>query len=228
LLNDLLSEIDLDYFRKKFIKYTRKAFQLLPKLKNPKILDICCGSGLPTIELAKLSDGEIVGVDIDGFQLSKLNRKIMGEGYANRVKAIKCSILKLDFPNESFDIIWAEGVIRILGFEKSLQEWNHFLRHEGYLVIHDAINMVSDKLEHISHWGYKLINYFLLPENIWWTEMYEPLEIQIKKLRKKYKDSNEALKILKKYQNEINLVKKNPEVHNSAFYIIQKKSLISK
>lgn len=72
----ILPEINIDHFREAFSKYTRKAFQLLPKLKRPKILDIGCGSGVPTIELIKLSIGEIIGLDIDQTQLEKLERKI--------------------------------------------------------------------------------------------------------------------------------------------------------
>ena len=60
--DDVLLEINLDHYRKNFLKYTKKAFQMLPKLDRPRILDIGCGSGVQTIELAKLSKGEIIGI----------------------------------------------------------------------------------------------------------------------------------------------------------------------
>ena len=47
--------IEKDHIRENLNKYTRKAFRLLPKLKNPNIVDIGCGTGVPTIELAKIS-----------------------------------------------------------------------------------------------------------------------------------------------------------------------------
>ncbi len=219
---DLLVEINLDYFRKRFIKYTRKAFQILPKLEKPRILDVGCGSGLPTIELAKLSDGEIIGIDINQSELDKLNKRVEEEGFSCRVKTVKCSVLEMDFPDESFDIIWAEGVIRIMGFEKSLKKWNRLLRPDGFLVVHDEINIVSNKLKKTASWGYRLLYYFSLPEDAWWTECYKPLEIRIKKLYMKYKNNSEALKILQKYQNEIDMVKRNPKEYSSAFYIMQK------
>ena len=222
---DLQVEINLDYFRERLIKYTRRAYQMLPKIENPHILDIGCGSGVPTIELAKLSDGEIIGIDINQSLLNKLKRRIEEEGLSNRVKTVKCSLFEIDFPDESFDIIWAEGVIRIIGFEKGLKEWRRLLKTNGFLVGHDEIKTVSNKLKKIPSCSYKLINHFLLPEGAHWTEYYRPLEIRIKKLYMKYKDNSEALRILRKHQNEIDMVKRNPKEHSSAFYIMRKSNM---
>ena len=172
--------------------------------------------------MAKLSDGEIIGIDINQSLLDKLNRKIEEEGFSSRVKTVKCSLFEIDFPDESFDIIWAEGSIWIIGFEKGLKEWNRLLKPNGFLVVHDEIKTVSNKLKKIPSCGYKLVNYFSLPEDAWWIEYCSPLEIRIKELRVKYNNDPEALKIFKKYQNEIDMVKKNPKDFGSAFYIMQK------
>ena len=221
MFEELLVEIK-DHLRRRFNKYTRRAFQMLPKLENPRILDIGCGTGIPTIELAKLSHGEIVGIDINQADLDKLNRKIEEEGVSDRVKTVKCSLFDIDLPDKSFDIIWAEGSIWIIGFEKGLKEWNRLLRPNGFLVVHDEIKTVSNKLEKISGCGYKLIDHFALPEDAWWTDYCRPFEIRIKELYTKYKNDPKALEILKKHQKEVDMVKRNPEEHSSAFYVLQK------
>lgn len=222
MTQDILSEINLDSFRERLIKYTRRAFQLLPKLDKPHILDIGCGSGLPTLELAKLSDGVIIGIDIDRSQLEKLDRKIEDKGFSNRVKTVVCSLREIDFPDEHFDIIWAEGVIRIMGFEKSVKEWHRLLKPHGFLVIHDAIDIDANKLEATSSWGYRLTNHFKLPKDVWWIKYYKPLETRIEKAYIANRDNPTAVQILKQYRNEIDKVKSNPEEQRSAFYIIQK------
>ena len=74
----------------------------------------------------------------------------------------------------------------------------------------------------ISSCGYKLINYFSLPEDAWWVEYYGPLETRIKELHLKYKKEPDAIIILEKYQNEIDMVKKNPKGSGSVFYVLQK------
>ena len=219
----LCVEINRDSSRKRLLKYTRKAFKLLPKLDKPRILDIGCGSGLPTLELARLSKGEVVGIDIDQSLLDELNRKIEGGALSKRVKARKSSMFELDFPDGSFDIIWSEGATRAIGFEKGIKQWRRLLKPEGFLVIHDEVKTVADKLEEIPSLGYKLENQLMLPEDAWWIEYYKPLENRIKGLRKKYKKDPEAIRILEKVQKEIDMVKENPKEWRSAFYIMQKK-----
>jgi ubiquinone/menaquinone biosynthesis C-methylase UbiE len=154
--------------------------------------------------------------------LDKLNRRIEEEGLSHRIKTVKCSLFEIDLPDESFDIIWTEGSIWIIGFEKGLKEWRKLLKPEGFLVVHDETKTVSHKLKNIPSYGYKLIGNFQLPENAWWTEYYKPIERRIKGLDLKFKNNSKALKILKELRNEIGSIKSNPKEYSSAFYIMQK------
>jgi len=219
---EMLNELDLDRFRKVFSKYTIKAFQKLPKMVKPRILDIGCGSGVPTMELAKLSDGEIIGIDIDQESLDRLSRKIEQEGLNNRVKALKCSLLDIKFPDNSFDIIWAEGSITSLGVEKSLRGWNRILKPKGFMVIHDEIKHFFKKRDKVASCGYKMIEHFSLPEEAWWEEYYSPLEIRVKELYKKYSNDPTALEELNIHQTEIDIVRASPKSFQSVFCILQK------
>jgi len=218
----MLNELDIDHFRKVFSKYTIEAFRKLPKLEKPRILDIGCGSGVPTMELAKLTDSEIIGIDIDQERLDKFNKKIEDEGLTHRVKAINCSLLDIKFPGNSFDIIWAEGSITTLGVEKSLRRWNRLLKPHGFLVVHDEIKHFFKERNKISSFGYKFVEHFSLPVDAWWEEFYSPLEIRIKELHKKYKNDPAALKVLERHQNEIDIVRASPKSFQSVFCIMQK------
>ncbi len=213
---------DKDIFRGNLIKYTQKAFRMLPEMNKPCILDIGCGSGVPTMELARLSNGQIVGTDINQTLLDKLNRKIKEAGLTHRVKTVRCSISEMNFKEESFDIIWAEGYIWGIGFIRGLKEWKRFLKPGGYLVIHDEINDINKKLKQISDCGYELLEHFLLSEDIWWNEYYEPLEKHINDLRIKYADENKDVQKLEKEEQEIDMFKKNPELFKSVFYILRR------
>jgi ubiquinone/menaquinone biosynthesis C-methylase UbiE len=219
---DILNELDLDRFREVFNKYTIEAFQKLPKLEKPRILDIGCGSGVPTMVLARLSDGEVIGIDIDQEVLDILSKKIEQEGLTSRVKAIKCSLINIKFPDNSFDIIWAEGSITSLGVEKSLRGWNRILKPKGFMVIHDEIKHFFKKRDKVASCGYKMIEHFSLPEEAWWEEYYSPLEIRVKELYEKYSNDPVALEVLNIHQTEIDIVKTSPKSFQSVFCIMQK------
>jgi len=144
MLEETIFQIDKDLLREGLNKYTRKAFHVLPELDKPQILDVGCGSGVPTMELASLSNGQIIGLDINQLLLDRLTRKIEKAGLSSRVKTLKCSMLDMDFPDGSFDIIWAEGSISIIGFKRGLEDWRRFLRPNGFLVVHDEIGNITE------------------------------------------------------------------------------------
>lgn len=122
MYNEERFQMEKDLLRKRLAKYTRKAFRMIPKMYRPRILDVGCGSGVPTLELTRLSKGEIIGIDTDQRSLDRLTRRIEQAGFSDRVRAVNCSMLNIDFPDESFDIIWAEGSTFIIGFERALNE----------------------------------------------------------------------------------------------------------
>jgi len=241
---ETIFEEEKDRLREGFCKYMRKAYRILPKLNKLRILDIGCGSGVPTLELARLSQGEVIGIDIHQPSLDRLTRRIEQAGLSNRVKAMNRSMFNLDFADESFDIIWSEGSIFVIGFERGLREWRRLLKPQGFLVIHDmtwfrlsppqeiydywksyypGIKTVPENLEQFSSFGYELIGHFALPEDTWWIKYYSPLERCIKELRAQYIDDPEALLILDKEQHEIDISRKYHKWYGSAYFIVQKR-----
>jgi len=211
-----------DLVRKRLVKYTRKAFQMLPRLDRPRILDIGCGTGVSAMEIARLSNGEVIGLDIDQELLKVFNRKIEKEKRADRIKAMKCSIFDMTFADESFDIIWAEGSIYVIGFKRGLQEWKRFLKPGGFMVVHDEKGNIEEKRKQISSCGYKLIGDFILDVDTWRTEYFAPLEKLIYETRRRYAYDPEVLREIDQAQREIDMFKKNPERNNSICFVMKK------
>jgi len=226
-------------------KYTRQAFRMLPPMDKPRILDIGCGPGGPTLELARLSQGNVLGMDTHQPYLDELNKKIRHADLTDRVQALNGSMFEMDFPDESFDIIWAEGSIYIIGFDRGLREWRRFIKPDGFLVVHEmtwlrpnppkeihdfwmecypGIRTVPENLEHISHGGYEVLSHFTLPDDAWWIEYYDPLETRIQELRKKYAGDAESLAFLDEEHREIELYRKYHKWYGSVFFGLQKKN----
>ena len=223
MVEEVRFQMKKELLRKRLLKYTRKAFRMLPKLDKPRILDIGCGSGMPTMELARLTDGEIIGLDINQGLLDLLASKTENAGVSNRVKVMKCSIFDIEFPDGSFDIIWAEGSISVIGFKRGLQEWRRFLKPKGFMVVHDEKGNITEKLEQISDYGYELLGHFILNEDTWRAEYFDPLEKMICKTRMKYADKPKVLEALHHAQQEIYMFKQSPKRNSSVCFVMKKR-----
>ncbi len=224
-------------------EYTQKAFEMIPVIKQPKILDIGCGPGMQTIKLAKLSDGEIIGIDIFQQYLDQLKVSIEKENLKDRVKAVNQSMFEIKYPEEFFDIIWAEGSIFVMGFEKGLSEWKKYIKPNGYLAVHEMtwlknnppkeisdywenvypeITTIENNLRIIEKCGCKILGYFPLPEDAWWDLYYTPLEKRLKDMRIKFKDNPKAMEMIEEEQLEIDLFRKFNSWYGSVFFVMQK------
>jgi ubiquinone/menaquinone biosynthesis C-methylase UbiE len=211
---------DRDKYRKNLTKYTRRALQSIPELNNPRILDIGCGSGIPSLELVKLTNGFITGIDTDEQALEKLREKAVREGFGEKIETKLVSMDTMTFEDESFDMIWAEGSIAFIGFSQGLKDWKRLIKDGGYLVVHDELGDIEEKILQIRETGYRLIDHFILHETVWWEEYYGPLK---KELGEHYEDGaltleGEALEIFK----EIEMYYREPERNRSVYFIMQK------
>jgi ubiquinone/menaquinone biosynthesis C-methylase UbiE len=211
-----------DRIRRRLLKYTRKAFRMIPKMESPLILDIGCGSGISTQELAKLSRGKVIGIDIDQAALDKFARRVKKAGLTDQIKVMNCSMFEMDFPDRSLDIVWAEGSIYAIGFAMGLREWKQLLKAGGCMVVHDEQGNIREKLNLISTCGYQLLGYFTLSKETWWTEYFAPLEKLVNETRTKYPYDRSILEEIQQAQAELDMYRKYPERNSSACFAMRK------
>lgn len=224
---------------------TRKAFSLLANLPaQPRILDIGCGPGMQTIELAKVSAGSILAIDTHQPFLDELAKRAEREGVAGTISSLNKSMLDLNFELGSFDVIWSEGAIYIIGFEKGLREWQPFLKRGGYLAVtelswlkpeppaepkafwdenYPGMKTQEENLDILRKAGYREVGHFVLPESSWWDDYYTPLEKRIVILTEKYRDDEEAMALLHESQRESDLYRKYSNWYGYIFYIMEVK-----
>jgi ubiquinone/menaquinone biosynthesis C-methylase UbiE len=220
-VNDLERELNIQGLRAAFLRYTREAFEKLPAMEQAKILDIGCGAGASMFELARLCSAEILGIDIDRNALATLEAGISDAGLSDRLKVVECSLLAVDFSDETFDVLWEEGTLHIIDTERALAECRRLLKPGGYLVVAETIGWFETTQPALSAHGFELVDSVLWAEGCWWTEYYSPLEQRLRGLRDKYRDSKEAA-ALKRYEDEVAMVKKDPSLTNCGHFIMQK------
>ncbi len=223
---------------------TKRAFDVMSKLpKEPYVLDIGCGSGMQTVELAKISNGKIIALDnYQGF-LDILMKKANKEGLEKNIIPKNISMLEMDFDSSSFDIIWSEGALYNMGFQNGLKRCRQLLKDGGYLAVTELVYIASappipvvqyleseypdikdvkSNVELIQNEGFHLLSNFTLPESSWLNNYYLPIEKELPHLIKKYQNNQVALGVFEFFQNEVDSYKKYSKYYGYEFFIMQK------
>lgn len=223
---------------------TKKAWSMIPALPvHPNILDIGCGTGTPTRDLAAISGGTITAVDNYQPFLDKVADWVIEGGLSERIHTRQASMDDLPFGKEEFDVIWSEGAIDIMGFEKGLVYWQDFLKKGGYIVVSDltfftekgpeeliefwkpygvTVFNEKEKAKQVEETGLKLIGMFRLEEKGWLEHYYEPMRNVIAGIRKKHGDNPECSAIMDALSSEDVMYQKYGKLYGYTFFIMQK------
>ena len=57
----------------------------------------------------------------------------------------------LPFQNEELDLIWSEGAIYNIGFERGMNEWNRFLKKNGFIAVTEVSWFTPERPAEIEH-----------------------------------------------------------------------------
>jgi ubiquinone/menaquinone biosynthesis C-methylase UbiE len=219
-LIDIDKALNAEELRGRFLKHTRRAYRLIPSLTQPRILDIGCGKGQQTIELARLSGGEVIGIDIDLTVLTCLRQRIKQAGFGDRVRCLHVSLFDLQFDNNSFDVLWEEGVLHLLDLSRSLEKCRRLLKPEGYLVMHETTLWYESIQKKLTEFGFKLSNRHVLPKHYWWTEYGAPLERRIRAYCEMHSDASDSQEIAE-YKNVVASIKGDPDKMDCGIYLLK-------
>tara|TARA_B110000305_G_scaffold93509_1_gene105370 strand:+ start:3896 stop:4612 length:717 start_codon:yes stop_codon:yes gene_type:complete len=115
----------------------RKKIYKIAKSDNPKdILDIATGTADIALELSKITESSIIGLDISEQMLEVGRKKINNKKLSNKVVLISGDAENLDYEKESFDLVTIGfGVRNFENLEKGLKESHRVLRSRGKLII---------------------------------------------------------------------------------------------
>lgn len=216
----------------------RKALAHLP-FKPGSLLEIGCGKGISTLELASHLACQIVATDNDDASLDVLRERVKQQGLAAQVTVQSASMTELPFPDASFDVIWAEGCAYIMGFDQALRQWRRLLLDDGVMVVSDLVRLIPESdMKSVDFWkaeypdmsskaerskqieeaGYDLLDSFEFGDDAWWS-YYTPLEERIKQLAPDMFGSQ----ALRDMETEIAIRRNHGNEYGYVMFILKKK-----
>lgn len=223
---------------------TLKALSFIDNLTSQsKIVDLGCGTGTQTITLAQNSPGKITGLDLFPKFIDIFNQNIRLTGLQDKAKGIVGSMDNLPFQKESLDLIWSEGAIYNIGFERGLKEWREYLKKGGYIAVSESswftgqrpdeindfwmahypeIDTIPIKVAQMQKAGYIPVAAFILPENCWIEDFYSPQEEVQKSFLRKNLGNKMAEELIAGQRHEQSLYLKYKEFYGYVFYIGKK------
>ena len=210
---------------------------------TPAVLDIGCGPGMQTIVLAQSTSGKITAVDNCDEYLDELRRRLETASLSARVEVQSADMTVLNYPTETFDLIWCEGAIYIMGVKQALKSWRPLLRDRGYLAFSElvwldpqptgkvaeffgneypAMTTIDRIITALRENGYEPVGDFTLPESAWWDDYYTPLEAKLPSLRQKYEGDEAALGIVAQSEAEIDIRRRCASSYGYHFFVARK------
>jgi SAM-dependent methyltransferase len=222
---------------------TLRALALVPRIgPETRVLDVGCGTGMQTRVLARNSPARFVAVDNHPPFVDVLNREAQRLGLADRIDARVGDMRRLDFAPGSFDLIWCEGAIAIMGVEAGLREWRRLLVPGGHMAVtevcwtkpdpppdcaafwaaeYPAIRDVPALLTVIEGCGYELVNHFALPPASWWDDYYCPLQHNVTAFRERHHEEPDAQALAEQVQREIDVWHACSAFYSYEFFVMR-------
>lgn len=224
---------------------TIKALSFIDNLTSEsRIVDLGCGTGGQTMTLAQNAPGQIMGIDLFPDFISIFNRNAHALGLSNRVQGIVGSMLEpLPFERETLDLIWTEGSIYNIGFERGVNEWRQYLKTNGYIAVSEAswftekcpdeiynfwmahypeIDTIPNKVAQIQRAGYVPVATFILPENCWTEHYFAPCSRIQEAFLQKHSGDQTVKELIAGQRHEMALYQKYKEFYGYVFYIGKK------
>lgn len=193
--------------------------------------------------LARHAPGHVTGLDFYPGFIERFNANARGANLGDRVKGVVGSMDDLPFREGELDLIWSEGAIYNIGFERGLREWRRYLRPGGFLAVTEAswftderpaeihdywmemypgIDTIPGKVALVQRAGYLPVATFVLPENCWTEHYYAPLAKARELFLRKYAGNATAEELVAFQRQEEALYDKYKAFYGYVFYIAKK------
>ncbi|WP_373371458.1 SAM-dependent methyltransferase [Stigmatella ashevillensis] len=184
----------------------------------------------------------ISAVDSHAPFLSRLESEAEQRGLRHLLRTRCADFGQLEDVPGSYDVLWAEGSIYVLGWKEGLTRWRRLLAPGGLMAVTEATWLTdSPPSDAVAFWreayptmgtlasntavareaGYQVLDTFPLPPSAWWDEYYGPLRERMDMLRTEAASNPALAEAISSMQREIDLYERSEGAYGYVFYLLR-------
>jgi SAM-dependent methyltransferase len=194
------------------------------------------------VVLARELGVPITAVDTHAPFLAELEAEAERRGLRHLVRTRCADFEQLEDAPGSYELLWSEGAIYVLGWAKGLRRWRPLLAPGGLAAFTEATWLTGPPPEEaVAFWreaypsmgtvasntaeareaGYQVLDTFTLPASAWWDEYYRPLRERMAALRTEAVADPELADVIAATAREIDLYERFGHTYGYVFYLLR-------
>ena len=119
---------------------------------QPRVLDLGCGPGGGSADLADLTSGRVTALDIHAPFVVQRAAAARAAGLPRRLDPVCADMRAAPFTPASFDLVWSEGAVFSVGFAEGLRVCLRLATPGGYVAASEAVWTVPHPPDEVYRW----------------------------------------------------------------------------
>jgi len=222
----------------------RRALAMMARLpERPRVLDLGCGPGGGSSNLARLTGGRVTALDLHAPFVVQQAAAARAAGLSRQFDSVCADMRAAPFAAGAFDLVWAEGTLYNMGFREGLVLCARLVKPGGYVAASEVVWTVADPPDEIRRWwrseypgiasivekaatvedaGLEIVGHFTLPREAWTLNYYRPMKARLDEFRRAWSGDAVGLGVLEELDAEIDVYERWNHVQGYEFFVARR------
>ncbi|MCU0250680.1 MAG: methyltransferase domain-containing protein [Vicinamibacterales bacterium] len=223
---------------------TGRALAIMANLPvQPRVLDLGCGPGGGSANLARLTGGRVTALDLHAPFVVQQAAAARAAGLAHRLDPVCADMRAAPFAAGVFDLVWSEGALYSIGFRNGLELCARLVRPGGYVAASEVVWTVDSPPDEVRRWwhaeypdiapiaekasavtgaGLEILDHFTLPRDAWTLHFYEPMKARLGEFRRAWSGDTVGLAVIAELDVEIDMYERWSHVQGYEFFVARR------
>ena len=223
---------------------TRRALAMMAGLPaHPRVLDLGCGPGAGSSNLANLTGGRVTALDLHAPFVVQQAAAARAAGLSHRLDPVCADMGAAPFPPATFDLVWSEGALYSIGFRHGLEVCRRLVRPGGVIAVSEAVWTAPEPPPEVARWwtaayadiapieektdavrdaGFDILGHFTLPREAWWDHLYVPIRARLDGLRQAWADDDAGVEVIAEFDSEIAMFERWGHTYGYEFFVARR------